>query len=76
MDLALHVGHPLASVLCPDRRELKEWLIRGLWLTQAGVKEEYQMRAEPEAAVAGVTLQQPEACYVFTWRSCPWVTGP
>ena len=38
LDLAppLHVGRPLESVLNPDRRELKEQLIRGLWLIQAG----------------------------------------
>ena len=37
LDLALplHVGRSLVSVLCPDRRGLKEWLIRGLCLTQA-----------------------------------------
>ena len=28
------------------------------------------------AAEAGVTLQEPEACHVFSWGSCPWVTGP
>ena len=34
LDLALplHVGRPLAPVLSPDRRGLKERLIRGLWL--------------------------------------------
>ena len=37
LDLALplHIGRPLASVLCPDRRGLKEQLIKGLWRTQA-----------------------------------------
>ena len=41
LDLAppLHVGCPLTSVLRPDRRELKERLVRGLWLTQAGQRE-------------------------------------
>ena len=41
LDLArpLHVGRPLTSVLCPDRRGLMEQLIRGLWLTQAGGRE-------------------------------------
>ena len=23
-----------------------------------------------------MTLQQPEACSVFSWGSCPWVMGP
>ena len=71
-----HVGHPLASVLHSDRRGLKEWLIRGLWLTQAGGREGYGMRGEPVAAEAGTLLQQPEACSVFSWGSCPWITGP
>ena len=37
MDLALplHVGRLRPSVLCLDRAELKEQLIRGLWLTKA-----------------------------------------
>ena len=41
LDLALPlcVSHPLASVLRPDRMWLKERLIRGLWLTQAGAGE-------------------------------------
>ena len=63
----LHVGHPLASVLHPDRRALKEWLIKGLWLTQAGGKEGYGMLGELAAAEASMTLQQPEARHVFSW---------
>ena len=35
-----------------------------------------QMQGEPAAAEAGMTLQQPEACHVFSWGSCPWITGP
>ena len=62
----LHVGCPLASVLRPDRRELKERLVRGLWLTQARGREGYGMRGEPVVAEASVTLQQPEACHVFS----------
>ena len=34
------------------------------------------MWGEPAAAEASVTLQQPEACHVFSWGSCPWITGP
>ena len=34
------------------------------------------MRCEPVAAEASMMLQQPEACHVFSWGSCPWVTGP
>ena len=33
------------------------------------------MRGEPAGGEAGVTLQQPEACLVFSWRSCPWIMG-
>ena len=46
---------------CPDRTGLKEQLIRGLWLTQAGGREEYRVWGEPAAAEASVTLHQPEA---------------
>ena len=34
------------------------------------------MGGEPATAVAVVTLHQPEACHVFSQRSCPWITGP
>ena len=34
------------------------------------------MQGDPEAAEAGVTLQQPGAPCVFSWVSCPWITGP
>ena len=33
------------------------------------------MQGEPAAAEAGVTLQQPEVCCVFSRGSCPWITG-
>ena len=33
------------------------------------------MQGKPVAAEAGVTLQQPEACHVFSQGSCPWITG-
>ena len=78
MDLALtlNVGHPLASVLHPARRVLKEQLIRRLWLTQAEGREGYGMQGEPVAAEANVTLHQPEVHCVFSQGSCPWITGP
>ena len=41
LDPPLRVGHLRASVLWPDRMGLKEQLIRGLWITQAGGREEY-----------------------------------
>ena len=34
------------------------------------------MRGEPAAAEAGVMLQQPDALCMFSWGSCPWITGP
>ena len=73
MALPLHVGHLRASVLCSDRMGLKERLIRGFWLTQAGGREGYGMRGKPAAAEAGMMLQQPETCRVFSQGSweCP-----
>ena len=60
----------------PDRMGLKEKLIRGLWLTQAGGREGYGMWGEPVAVEAGATLQQPEVCHAFSQGNCPWITGP
>ena len=34
------------------------------------------IRGESAGAEAGVTLQQPEACRVFSWGTSPWITGP
>ena len=34
------------------------------------------MRGESAASEAGMTLQQPQARHVFSWGSCPWITGP
>ena len=34
------------------------------------------MRSVPAVAEAGVMLQQPEACPVFSQGSWPWITGP
>ena len=78
MDLAppLCVGLLRASVLHSDRTGLKEQLIRGLWLTQAGGREGYRTQGESVAAGAGVTLQPPEARCVFSRGSCPWIMGP
>ena len=41
LDLPLRVGRLRASVPRPDRTGLKEQLLRGLWLTQAGGREGY-----------------------------------
>ena len=64
------------SVLPSDGAELKEQLIRGLWLTQAGGEGGYRMWGESAVAEAGVTLHQPEVRRVFSRGSCPWITGP
>ena len=75
LDPPLHVGHLRASVLRSDRTGLKEQLLQGLWLTQAGGREGHGVRGEPAAAEACVTLHQPEAHRVFSQGSCPWITG-
>ena len=67
LDPPLRVGRLRVSVLHSDRSELKEQLIWGLWLTQAGGKEGYRTQGEPAAAEAGVTVQQPEVHHVFSW---------
>ena len=59
----------------PRQQRLKYLLIRGRWLTQAGGREGSRMRSELAAAEASMTLQQPEMCRVFSWGSCPWITG-
>ena len=33
------------------------------------------MQGEPAAAEASMTLQQPEVRSMFSWGSCPWITG-
>ena len=68
MDLALplHGGRPLASVLHPERKGLREQLIRGFWLTQARGREGYGIRGKSVVAEASVKLQQPEAHHVFS----------
>ena len=76
LDPPLRVGRLRTSVPHPDRTGLKEQLIRGLWLTQAGGRKGYGMRGEPVAAEAGMTLHQPEARCAFSRGSCPWITGP
>ena len=45
LDPPLCVGPLRASLPCPDRTGLKEQLIRGLWLTQAGRREGYRCGA-------------------------------
>ena len=76
LDLPLHVGLLRLSVLCSDGTGLKEQLIRGLWLTHAWGREGYGVWGKPVVAEACVSLHQPEACRVFSWAICPWITGP
>ena len=45
LDPPLCVGHLRASVVCSHRTGLKEQVLWGLWLTQAGVREGYGCRA-------------------------------
>ena len=71
----VRVGHLRASSSRSDRTGLKEQLIRGLWLSQAGGREGCGMRGEPVAAEAGMMLHQPEAHHVLSPVSCPWITG-
>ena len=70
-----HVGRPLASVLRPERRGLKEQLI-GLWLTQEGEWEGFRMRGKLSVAEAIMMLQQLESCYVFSWEVVPGSRDP
>ena len=76
LDPPLHVRHLRASVLRSHWMGLKEQLLRGLWLTQAGGGRGTEEAGRACAAEAGVTLQQPEARRVFSRGSCPWITGP
>ena len=71
LDPPLRVGRLRASVLRSHRTGLKEQLLRGLWLTQAGGEGGVQMRGEPAAAEAGMTLQQPEAPCVLPGKLSP-----
>ena len=52
----LRIGRLRASVLRLDRTGLKEQLIRGLWLTQAGGSEGYGTWDKPAAAEVSVML--------------------
>ena len=53
LDPPLRVGRLRASVLRSDRTGLKEQLLRGLWLTQAGGEGAVQRRrGEPAASEA------------------------
>ena len=66
-----------SGICClPRQEEFKKRLIRGLWLTQVRGSDGYGMRGKPAEAEAGMTLQQPEVCHVFSRGCCPWITGP
>ena len=80
LDPPLHVGPLRASVLIPDVRGLKQRLIRGSGSLRPGgwrgTVVIIGMWGKPAAAEAGMMLQQPEVCRVFSWGSCPWIMGP
>ena len=66
----------------PDRRGLKQRLIRALLLTQVGggrgtvvIIGMHGKHCNGEAET-GVTLQRPEAHRVFSQGSCPCISGP
>ena len=73
LPLPLHVGRPRASVPHPEKRGLKEQLIRALFLTQAGEREGYSNHNRNARQACGsrghMTLQQPEAPRVFSHGS-------
>ena len=77
LDLAppLHVGRLRASVLRSDRTGLKEQLLRGLWLTQAGGGSSTEEAGRACGVRGVVTLQQPEARRAFSQGCCPRITG-
>ena len=59
---------------------LKQRLIRVLWLTHAGVREEYGSynwhMGRTSCGRGLCDLQQPEARHVLSRGSSPWNTGP
>ena len=75
-DPSLHVGHLRPSVPRPDRTGLKEQLLQGLWLTQAGGGRGTEEAGRACGVRGVVTLQQPEARRAFCRESCPRITGP
>ena len=75
LDPPLHVGRLRASVPRPDRTGLKEQLLRGLWLTQAGGGRGTEEVGRACGSRGVVTLQQPEARSAFSQGSCPRITG-
>ena len=77
LDPPLRVGRLRASVLRSHRTGLKEQLLRGLWLTQAGGGGSGTEEAGRACGVRGVvTLQQPEARRAFSRGCCSRITGP
>ena len=75
LDPPLRVGHLRASVSRPDRTGLKEQLLRGLWLTQAGGGRGTEEAGRACGVRGVVTLQQPEARRAFSRGSCSRITG-
>ena len=76
LDPPLRVGRLRASVPRPDRTGLKEQLLRGLWLAQAGGGRGTEEAGRACGVRGVVTLHQPEARCAFSQGSCLWITGP
>ena len=76
LDPPLHVGRLRASVPRPDRTGLKEQLLRGLWLSQAGGGRGTEEAGRACGGRGSVTLHQPEVRHAFSRGSCPRITGP
>ena len=76
LDQPLRVGRLRASLLRSDRTGLKEQLIRGLWLTQAGGGSRTEEAGRACGVRGVVTLQQPEAHRAFSRESRPRISGP
>ena len=75
LDPPLRVGRLRACVLRSDRTGLKEPLLRGLWLTQAGGGSGTE-EAGRACGVRGVmTLHQPEARRAFSRGRCSRIMG-
>ena len=76
LDPPLRVGRLRASVPRSDRTGLKEQLLRGLWLTQAGGGSGTEEAGRACGVRGVVTLQQPEARRAFSREVVPGSREP
>ena len=75
LDPPLRVGCLRASVPCRNRTGLKEQLLRGLWLIQAGGREGYGCGASLRRQRLAGHCSSPRCAMPFSRGSCPWITG-